>query len=241
MKENGKKWITELNWWLSLRSCLTAKNLRTRWRPAAAFCTSLRATALWNCNKSIKSHRDASNFDVKWNAEGKKIPKKQSLWVEMVPQLKQGRSHGESQGANFACDFLLNERFARAACHCFNSGAVSNQALSFVRYFERFLFLAQLQTPRMKRDELDGFVGGQHHVILPSSHRVRAAVLEPFEMLQQALVELDLIRQRSELNELNSRKKCSKLSRREIIGDFSSVQGGFVEKKARHVCEKSST
>ena len=41
-----------------------------------------------------------------------------------VPQLKQGRSHGESEGTNSACDFLFDTRFAHAACHCFNSGAL---------------------------------------------------------------------------------------------------------------------
>ena len=36
---------------------------------------------------------------------------KQSSWVETVPELKQGRSHGESEGANSACGFLFDARF----------------------------------------------------------------------------------------------------------------------------------
>ena len=39
----------------------------------------------------------------------------------MVPELKQGRCHGESEGANSACGFLSDARFAHAACHCFKS------------------------------------------------------------------------------------------------------------------------
>ena len=35
--------------------------------------------------------------------------------------VKQGRSHGESKGANSACDFV---HFAHAACHWFNSGTL---------------------------------------------------------------------------------------------------------------------
>ena len=53
-----------------------------------------------------------------------KEPTTQSPWVETVRELKQGRSHGESQGANFAYDFPLHERFAHAAYHCFNSGTL---------------------------------------------------------------------------------------------------------------------
>ena len=40
--------------------------------------------------------------------------------VETVPELIQGRFHGESEGANSAYGFLFDERFAHAACHCFN-------------------------------------------------------------------------------------------------------------------------
>ena len=51
-----------------------------------------------------------------------------------VPELKRYLSwiHGESEGANFACDLLSNLRFAHAACHYSNSGTVSTQALCFL-------------------------------------------------------------------------------------------------------------
>ena len=45
--------------------------------------------------------------------------------LKTIPELKQGRSHGESQRGDFACGFLLDESFARPACHCFNSRTVS--------------------------------------------------------------------------------------------------------------------
>ena len=49
---------------------------------------------------------------------------RQSLWVETVPALKQKRFYGESEGANSACGFLLDVRFAHAACHCHNTGTL---------------------------------------------------------------------------------------------------------------------
>ena len=48
----------------------------------------------------------------------------QSPWVETLPALKQERSHGESEGANFVRGFLSDVRFAHVAGHCFNSGAL---------------------------------------------------------------------------------------------------------------------
>ena len=38
-----------------------------------------------------------------------------------VPELKLGRFHGKSEGANSACGFLCS--FAHAACHFFNKGS----------------------------------------------------------------------------------------------------------------------
>ena len=55
----------------------------------------------------------------------------QSSWVQTVPEWKQGRSHGESERANFAWSFSIDERFAHAACHCFSSGTVSTQGLGW--------------------------------------------------------------------------------------------------------------
>ena len=59
-------------------------------------------------------------------------PKTKKPIRSKVPELKQGRYYGESQGANFTCGFLLDERFARPAYHYFNSGTVSTQELCFV-------------------------------------------------------------------------------------------------------------
>ena len=57
---------------------------------------------------------------------------RQSPWVETVPELKQGRSHGVSEGTNSVWSFLSDARFAHATCHCFNSGIGSTQGLCLV-------------------------------------------------------------------------------------------------------------
>ena len=44
-----------------------------------------------------------------------------------VPEVKRGRSYGESEGENSVCSFLSNSRIAPATCHCFNSGTVPTQ------------------------------------------------------------------------------------------------------------------
>ena len=46
--------------------------------------------------------------------------------------MKQGRSYGESKGANSACGFVFHARFAHAAYHCFNSDTLSTKGLCFV-------------------------------------------------------------------------------------------------------------
>ena len=75
---------------------------------------------------------------------------KQSPWVETVPELKQGRSHGKSKGTNFSRDFSIDARFAHAACHCFNSGTVSAQAFCFVFNFKQSQFLTNLFSDFLK-------------------------------------------------------------------------------------------
>ena len=60
-----------------------------------------------------------------------------------VPELKQERPHGESEGANSACIFPSNARFAHAACHRFNSGTLPCTAhfLVFKNFFWILLFV----------------------------------------------------------------------------------------------------
>ena len=53
-----------------------------------------------------------------------KYSTRQSPWVETVLELKQGRSHGESEGANCSCGFSCCALFAHAAAHCFNPGTL---------------------------------------------------------------------------------------------------------------------
>ena len=63
-----------------------------------------------------------------------------------VLELKQGRSHGESKGANCACIFPSNARFGHTACHCCNSGTVSTQGLlpctvSFLVFLKKIFWI----------------------------------------------------------------------------------------------------
>ena len=111
-----------------------------KWTPA-----SLNVFFTWKASISVvwRGQKDACSFwTFHWAAWSTSVrivysavyfPKidrtRQSPCVEREPELKQGRSHGESEGTNSAYGFL---RFAHAACHSFNSGAVLIQGLCFV-------------------------------------------------------------------------------------------------------------
>ena len=85
----------------------------------------------WRLSIKIPSRNFVHCVSWKWSSGGifvygctaqSNVCTRQSPWVETVPELQQERSHGESEGANSAGDFLFDAGFAHAACHCFNSG-----------------------------------------------------------------------------------------------------------------------
>ena len=59
---------------------------------------------------------------------------RQSPWVETVSELKQERSHGESEGTNYAYGFSIWHAFAHTACHSFNSETVSTSGTLISRW-----------------------------------------------------------------------------------------------------------